>query len=114
MTQKVKSMKLIIAYKRVDCAANVMLELHKSGVGGITAYVVRGMSDETSIFLYSKRPFEVNHLPESVKLEVVCSDESIDDIVKLLARTAPTRNRGDGMIAVQDFEKVLRIRDIEL
>ena len=106
-------MKLIIAYIRVDCAANVMRELHKAGAGGITAYVVRGMSGETSTFLYSKRPFEVNHLPESVKLEVVCSDELIDNIVKLLARTARTGNRGDGIIAVQDVEKVLRIRDIE-
>lgn len=106
-------MKLIIAYIRVDRAVNVMRELYETGVGGITAYVVRGMSGETSTFLYSKRPFEVNHLPESVKLEIFCSDESIDDIVKLLAETARTGNRGDGMIAVQDVEKVLRIRDIE-
>lgn len=106
-------MKLIIAYIRVDRAVNVMRELYETGVGGITAYVVRGMSGETSTFLYSKRPFEVNHLPESVKLEIFCSDESIDDIVKLLAQTARTGNRGDGMIAVQDVEKVLRIRDIE-
>lgn len=106
-------MKLIIAYIRVECAAHVMRELHKAGVGGITAYVVRGMSGETSTFLYSKHPFEVNHLPESVKLEVVCSDESIDNIVKLLAQTARTGNPGDGIIAVQDVEKVLRIRDIE-
>lgn len=106
-------MKLIIAYIRLDRAANVMRELYETGVGGITAYVVRGMSGETSTFLYSKRPFEVNHLPESVKLEIFCSDESIDDIVKLLAQTARTGNRGDGMIAVQDVEKVLRIRDIE-
>lgn len=106
-------MKLIIAYIRLDRAANVMRELYETGVGGITAYVVRGMSGETSTFLYSKRPFEVNHLPESVKLEIFCSDESVDNIVKLLAQTARTGNRGDGMIAVQDVEKVLRIRDIE-
>ena len=106
-------MKLIIAYIRVDRAVNVMRELYETGVGGITAYVVRGMSGETSTFLYSKRPFEVNHLPESVKLEIFCSDESIDDIVKMLGETARTGNRGDGMIAVQEVEKVLRIREIE-
>ena len=59
------------------------------------------------------RPFEVHHLPAALKLEVICSDESIDNIVKLLARTVRTGNRGDGIIAVQDVEKVLRIRDIE-
>ena len=106
-------MKLIIAYIRADCGANVMRELYEAGVGGITAYIVHGISGEASTFLYSKRPFEVNHLPESVKLEVVCADESIDKIVKLVAQTARTGNPGDGIIAVQDVERVVRIRDVE-
>jgi nitrogen regulatory protein P-II 1 len=106
-------MKLIIAYIRVDCGANVMRELHKAGVGALTAYEVRGMSGEKSTFLYSKRPFEINHLPESVKLEVVCPEESIDKIVRILAQTARTGNPGDGIIVVQDVERVVRIRDVD-
>ena len=105
-------MKLMIAYIRTECASQVMRTLHESGVSGITAYRVRGMSGETSTFLYSKRPFEINHLPESVKLEVVCADESIDKIVALIAQAACTGSPGDGIIAVQDVEKVLRIRDM--
>ena len=106
-------MKLVIAYIRMECAADVMRALHKAGVGGLTAYAVRGMSGETSTFLYSKRPFEINHLPESLKLEVVCSEESVDKIVKLLAQLARTGDPGDGIIAVQDVERVVRIRDVE-
>lgn len=106
-------MKLVIAYIRTEYAARVVRELHKAGVGGLTAYVVRGMSGETSTFLYSKRPFEINHLPESVKLEVICAEESIEKIVKLVARAARTGDPGDGIIAVQDVERILRIRDIE-
>lgn len=105
-------MKLLIAYIRDDCGANVMHELHKAGVGGITAYKVRGMSGETSTFLHSKHPFEINHLPEALKLEVVCSEESIDKIVKLVAQAARTGEPGDGIIAVQDVERVVRIRDV--
>lgn len=105
-------MKLIIAYIRMDCGVNVMRELHNAGVGGITAYAVRGMSGESSTFLYSKHPFEINHLPESLKLEVVCSEESIDKIVKLIAQAARTGDPGDGIIAVQDVERVVRIRDV--
>ena len=90
-----------------------MRKLHEAGVGGLTAYVVRGMSGETSTFLYSKRPFEINHLPESLKLEVVCAEESVDKIVKLLAQAARTGDAGDGIIAVQDVERVVRIRDVE-
>ena len=106
-------MKLVIAYIRAEYAAHVVRELHNAGVGGLTAYAVRGMSGETSTFLYSKRPFEINHLPESVKLEVVCAEESIDRIVNLVAQAARTGDPGDGIIAVQDVERVRRIRDIE-
>ena len=106
-------MKLVIAYIRIKFAADVMRKLHEAGVGGLTAYVVRGMSGETSTFLYSKRPFEINHLPESLKLEVVCAEESVDKIVKLLAQAARTGDPGDGIVAVQDVERVVRIRDVE-
>jgi nitrogen regulatory protein PII len=106
-------MKLIIAYIRMHRAADVMRELYKAGVGGLTAYEVRGMSGEKSTVFYSKRPFEIHHLPESVKLEIICPEESIDGIVKILAQTARTGDPGDGIIVMQDVEKVLRIRDIE-
>ena len=88
-----------------------MRELYEAGVGAITAYVVHGISGETTTFLYSKRPFEVNHLPESVKLEVVCSEESLDKIIQFIARAARTGNPGDGIITVQDVERVVKIRD---
>jgi nitrogen regulatory protein PII len=106
-------MKLVIAYIREQYATPVLRELHKAGVGGLTAYAVRGMSGETSTFLHSKRPFQLNYLPESVKLEVVCTEESIDKIVRLVAQAARTGSPGDGIIAVQDVERVLKIRDIE-
>ena len=37
----------------------------------------------------------------------------MDRIIKLIAQAARTGDPGDGMIAVQDVEKVLKIRDIE-
>lgn len=90
MTLKVKSMKLIIAYIRPDCCANVMRELHEAGVGGITAYRVHGMSPETSTFSYSKRAFEINHFPESITLEVICAEEPSDRNFQSLAQAART------------------------
>lgn len=75
--------------------------------------MVHGMRSEKPTFLYSTRPFEVHHLPSALKLEVVCSDERIGEVVRLIARTARTGNRGDGIIAVRDVEKVMRIRELE-
>jgi hypothetical protein len=67
--------------------------LYNVGVGGITCYMVHGMSGEKPTFLYSTRPFEVHHLPSALKLEVVCSDDRIDEVVSLIARTADGKSR---------------------
>ena len=86
--------------------------MYGAGIGGITCYTVHGMSSEKQSFLYMKHPFEVEHLPASLKLEVVCPEENVDQILSLFARIARTENRGDGIIVVQDIEKIIRIRDI--
>lgn len=106
-------MKLITAYIRTDYASDVIRELYKAGVGGLTAYAVHGMSGEKPPSLYSKRPFEINHLAASLKLEVVCSEDSEDRIVKVIARAARKGEPGDGIIVVQDVERLVRIRDVE-
>ena len=73
-------MKLLAAYIRSECAARVIRELYETGVRGVTAYEVCGISGEAPTFLYSKRPLEVVHLPEGIKLEILCSEESLDRI----------------------------------
>ena len=105
-------MKFVTAYVRMERAAQLMRELHDADVGGLSAYVVRGMSGETSTFFYSKRPFEPSHLPESLKIEVICDEESADKIVALIARAAKTGAPGDGIIAILSIEQVRRIRDM--
>lgn len=103
-------MKMITAYVRTERAAQLMRELHEAGIGGLTAYLVRGMSGESATFLYSKRPFELSHLPESVKVEVICAAGSVDKVVALIAQAAKTGAAGDGIIAIQSVEQVMKIR----
>jgi nitrogen regulatory protein P-II 1 len=105
-------MKLITTYVRTERGAQLMRALHDAGISGVSAYIVHGMSGETSTFLYSKRPFEPNRLPESLKLEVICDDESVEKIVQLIARKAKTGTPGDGILAIQAVEQVHRIRDL--
>jgi len=105
-------MKMVIAYVRTECTPALMRALHEAGIGGLTAYVVRGMSGEASTFFYSKHPYEVDHLPESLKIEVICDDDSVAKIVALITQQARTGSPGDGIVAIQNVERVLRIRDI--
>jgi nitrogen regulatory protein P-II 1 len=105
-------MKIVTAYVRTERAAQLMRKLHEAGVGGLSAYMVRGMSGETSTFFYSKRPFEPSHLPETLKIEIICDEGSVDKMVELIAREAKTGAPGDGIIVLQSVEQVHRIRDL--
>jgi nitrogen regulatory protein PII len=89
-----------------------MRALYKAGVGGISAYEVRGLRAETKSTLYTHHPFELYHLDKAVKIEAICPDESIDRMVGLVAEHARTGQPGDGVIAVQEVNSVMRIRDI--
>ena len=106
-------MKLLIAYIRPECTSNVMRALYKANMGGISAYEVRGLRAETKSSLYTHHPFELSHLDEAVKLETICTDESVDTVVSLIAENARTGEPGDGLIAVQEVKDVMRIRDIK-
>lgn len=105
-------MKIVTAYVRSQQAAQVVRALHEAGVHGFTAYAVHGMSSETSTFLHGLHPFEPSNLPESVKIEVICEDEIVVEIVTTIAQVAKTGYPGDGIIAVQHVEKMARIRDL--
>jgi len=105
-------MKAITAYVRAECAPKLMRKMYEAHASGLTAYLVRGISGETSTFLHSDRPYELHHLPESPKIEVICDDGSVDRIVGLIAQQARTGSPGDGLIAIQHVERVQRICDI--
>ena len=106
-------MKLLVAYIRPECTSNVMRALYNAGLGGISAYEVRGLRAETKSSLYTHHPFELSHLDEAVKLEAICTDESIDTLVSLIAEHARTGEPGDGLIAVQEVKDVMKICDIK-
>jgi nitrogen regulatory protein PII len=108
----VNEMAMIIAYVRQLRASAVIRALNNAGVGGLTAYAVHGISGEKSTFLHSSYPFEPAHLPESIKVEVICDEGMTDQIVGLIAKEAKTGVPGDGIIAIQHIERVVRIKDV--
>ncbi len=105
-------MKLITAYVRIEQGAELMRVFHDAGIGGLSSYVVHGISGETSTFLYSKRPFEPDRLPESLKIEIICDEDSVEKIIQFIAQAAKTGAPGDGILAIQTVDQVRRIRDL--
>ena len=44
------------------------------------------------------------------KIEIVCNDSDVDQIVNIISVKGRTGNPGDGLIYVSDIEKVIRVR----
>lgn len=68
-------MKLVIAYIRTEHSEEIMHDLYGAGIGGLTCSMVHGMSHDKQSLLYTKHPFDVDHLPALLKLEVICSED---------------------------------------
>lgn len=104
-------MKIVSAYVRKERTSHLIQKLYQAGIKGLTVYVVHGLSGEVSTFLYSKRPFELDHLPQSLKIEIICEDGGADEVVRLIAEAAKTGRPGDGVITVQAVERFARIHN---
>lgn len=104
-------MKIVKAYVRVNRAPHVIQALQRAQVPGLTAYPVHGTSRETPPLYTGVQPFAPGNLPESVKIEVVCDDEQVDPIIATISQAARTGYPGDGVITVENVERMVRIRE---
>jgi nitrogen regulatory protein P-II 1 len=59
--------------------------------------------------MYRGAEYQVDFLPK-MKLEVVISDELLDQVVEAIVETAKTGKIGDGKVFVYSVEQALRIR----
>lgn len=103
-------MKLVKAYVRVNMVDEVMEALEKINVPGITAIDIRALGKDVDAedFKYST---EYGSAYETmVKLEIICPEERVEDIVGVIRKTAHTGRKGDGLIAVSSIEDLIHIR----
>jgi nitrogen regulatory protein PII len=87
--------------------------LGEKGLTGMTITEVRGFGRQkghTEIFRGSE--YTVDFLPK-VKIEVVVSDESVDEAIAAIVKSARTGKIGDGKIFVSTIDNAVRIRTDE-
>ena len=95
-------MKEIKAYIKPHKLTDVTLALSKvKGFTGMTVIDVRGFGHSID---------SVNDFIPHVKIEILCKDEVVDEIVSTIERSAHTGLSGDGLIYVSDVETAVRIR----
>jgi nitrogen regulatory protein PII len=109
-------MKIITAIVQPFKLSKVTSALEQiDGFPGMTVTDVRGFGREKSSHIHEEnghgRGIEdlVEYIEKS-RIEIVASDEIVDEIVETIARVAHTGNRGDGKIFVWSVERAVRIK----
>ena len=85
-------------------------QLNEIGVRGITVSEVKGFGRQKGhTELYRGAEYIVDFLPK-IKLEIIISDELVDDVINTITQSAQTGRIGDGKIFVTSLEDTIRIR----
>jgi nitrogen regulatory protein P-II 2 len=103
-------MKLIMAIIKPFKLDDVREALTPLGVQGLTVTEVKGFGRQKGqTEIYRGAEYHVNFLPK-VKVEVVVTDDLMDQVVEAIMKSAQTGKIGDGKIFVLDVERAVRIR----
>ena len=104
------SMKKIEAIIKPFKLDEVKDELNKIGVLGLTVSEVKGYGRQKGhTELYRGAEYAIDFLPK-IKIEIVISDELIDDVIDVIKKKAQTGRIGDGKIFISHIEETVRIR----
>jgi nitrogen regulatory protein PII len=87
--------------------------LGEIGIEGMTVTEVKGFGRQRGhTEIYRGSEYTVDFLPK-IKLELVISDEKLQDAIEAIVRTAKTGKIGDGKVFVSNIEEAVRIRTEE-
>jgi nitrogen regulatory protein P-II 1 len=103
-------MKLVVAVIRPDKLSDVLMELFKAEVQGLTISEVRGHGGEIEQVESYRGTTVKMSLSEKVRLEIGVSDSFVQPTVQAILKGARTGTVGDGKIFVLPVEKIYRIR----
>lgn len=102
-----KKIEAIIKPFKLD---DVKDKLNEIGVKGITVMEVKGFGRQKGhTELYRGAEYTVDFLPK-IKLEIIVSDDLLDETINVIMKAAQTGKIGDGKIFVLDLQEVIRIR----
>jgi len=103
-------MKLIIGIVRPEKANDVLEELYRAEVRGLSISRVRGHGGELDRVETYRGTTVKMELSEKVRFEIAVSDHFVQPTIDALRAGAWTGEVGDGKIFVLPLERVVRIR----
>ena len=106
-------MKLITAVVKPFKLDEVKVAVKAVGVTGLTVSQARGFGHTGGhIEIYRGKEYEFDFV-DKIRIEIICTDELVDEIIDAIVNAARTDTVGDGMAWVSDVEHVVRIRTNE-
>ena len=103
-------MKLVVAVVRHEKVNDVLVELFKADVQGLTISEVRGHGGEIEQVETYRGTTVKMALSEKVRLEIGVSDHFVQPAIDALCEGGRTGEVGDGKIFVLPLERAIRIR----
>jgi len=102
-----KKVEAIVRHFKLEEIKNALTE---NGVSGMTVTEVRGYGRQKGhTEVYRGTEYNVDFVPK-VKIEVICSDDSLKTVLETILRAGQTGQIGDGKIFVYNLENAIRIR----
>ncbi len=103
-------LKKIEAIIREDKLGDVKDALNEVGIRGMNVFEIRGQGRQGGITLAGRSgTYQVDMLTK-IQLNIVLSDENVDETIETILKAARTGNAGDGLIFVYPVDEVIRIR----
>ena len=103
-------MKLVVAVIRTDRLGNVLEQLFRAKVAGLTISRVQGHGGETERVETYRGTTVKMELTDKVRLEIGVSDHFVQTAIDAIVAGARTGDVGDGKIFVLPVDQVVRIR----
>ena len=105
-----KKLEAIIKPFKLDDVKQALVDI---GIRGMTVSEVKGYGRQKGQSeLYRGREYHIDFLPK-VKIEVVVTDDKVEEAVRQILLVANTGQIGDGKIFLSDIEDAIRIRTEE-
>ena len=102
-----KKVEAIVRHFKLEDVKNALTE---HGIHGMTVTEVRGFGRQKGhTEMYRGTEYTVDFVPK-LKIEVVCSDDSLQTVIDTVLQAAQTGQIGDGKIFVTDLQNSIRIR----
>jgi nitrogen regulatory protein P-II 1 len=103
-------MKEIKAYIRKEKADIVIEKLEEAGVKGMTLIDANALAEWADKESFSFSIEYVQKYSSVVKIELVCNNDDVDNLVNIISTHGKTGRSGDGWIFVSTIDTAVRIK----